>query len=276
MALLLLVILVGIYGVLYIIGTNAFKRFQPGFRFEKYGTEEKIKSVLTGYYRKNPSIDSMKETLEIASEDEVRVIYRDDLNEKSRSDIRQEFDNNQNIQKALHFYYDFDYSFFWIIAPLVRVTGTLFFDSSDQLVAMNIKRDKSRPLFRYIVGEGVKFPRRYIRHWKKANHQDFRFEKFENGNEAKKALLEMHPVGSSVSGLVQTLEKAGSKIKYINKKDFPYQEWRDKGAAGAIDYDYKQDPYFIIFGLGNWGGITLYDKDKKIISVGVGVYRGLK
>jgi hypothetical protein len=45
----------------------------------------------------------------------------------------------------------------------------------------------------------------------------FYFEKYSTAEEAKAALLELHPIGSDVEGLVKTLERAGGKCNSINK-----------------------------------------------------------
>jgi len=48
----------------------------------------------------------------------------------------------------------------------------------------------------------------------------FYFEKYKTAEEAKAALLELHPIGSDVDGLVRTLEGADAKfINSINRKD---------------------------------------------------------
>ena len=45
----------------------------------------------------------------------------------------------------------------------------------------------------------------------------FYFEKYSTAEEAKAALLELHPIGSDVGDLIKTLERAGGKCSTINK-----------------------------------------------------------
>lgn len=45
----------------------------------------------------------------------------------------------------------------------------------------------------------------------------FYFEKYKNVEEAKAALLELHPIGSEVEGLVKTLEVAGCSCKLVDQ-----------------------------------------------------------
>lgn len=47
----------------------------------------------------------------------------------------------------------------------------------------------------------------------------FYFEKYKNADEAKEALLKLHPVGSDVRELVKTLERAGGECKIYTTKN---------------------------------------------------------
>jgi len=70
----------------------------------------------------------------------------------------------------------------------------------------------------------------------------FYFEKYKNAEEAKAALLELHPIGSDVDGLVKTLEGARMKCGSITNPKF-----KDKPEyKGLIYCDYFKSN-FIIF-----------------------------
>ena len=47
--------------------------------------------------------------------------------------------------------------------------------------------------------------------------EGFRFEDYKNAEEAQAALLELHPVGSDVFALKQTIEGAGASCYLLNK-----------------------------------------------------------
>ncbi len=92
------------------------------------------------------------------------------------------------------------------------------------------------------------------------------FEKYRSSEEAKAALLRLHPIGTLQVKLAETLKKAGATVEYIDKADLPYPSWIKKGGHGAISYDYYHRG--VIFGY-DWGGSILYDKDNNILSMGV-------
>ncbi len=48
----------------------------------------------------------------------------------------------------------------------------------------------------------------------------FRFEKYKTAEEARIALLELHPIGSSIEKLVKTLEKAKAKCGPITTPEY--------------------------------------------------------
>jgi len=76
----------------------------------------------------------------------------------------------------------------------------------------------------------------------------FYFEKYKTAEEAKSDLLELHPIGSDVEGLIRTLEGADAKfINSINRKDLlsdPVKEREyfyevSKSASIRHRYEYK-------------------------------------
>jgi len=47
--------------------------------------------------------------------------------------------------------------------------------------------------------------------------KEFRFEDYENAEEAEAALLKLHPIGSSIDSIKSTLENAGAECNFISK-----------------------------------------------------------
>jgi hypothetical protein len=97
---------------------------------------------------------------------------------------------------------------------------------------------------------------------------EFRFEKYKTAEDAKVVLLKLHPVGSSVDELVETLDKAGGE-EYI-----PF-----------IEGKYKKNPrlknivYFRYYSgfleLIRWGVSVERYKENKIFNIGVSkMYEG--
>ena len=90
----------------------------------------------------------------------------------------------------------------------------------------------------------------------------FYFEKYSSAEEAKGVLLKMHPIGSDVNALVETLKKAGAKI--TDERD-------DRGEY--LFYVYHQKGFFTPY---KWGGAIVHDTSDNIITYGMGMeYRGL-
>ena len=85
----------------------------------------------------------------------------------------------------------------------------------------------------------------------------FYFEKYENAEEAQKALLELHPIGSDVEELVKTLDIATSKEKIFDKS---VDDLRDriskKGSYFYFDYTEYVMPFV---GVSRW--IVVVDVD---------------
>jgi hypothetical protein len=77
----------------------------------------------------------------------------------------------------------------------------------------------------------------------------FYFEKYSTADEAKEALLELHPIGSDVGDLVKTLEGANGKfINSINRKDLLSNPVREKeyfsedvSKTASVKYRYEYD-----------------------------------
>ena len=64
---------------------------------------------------------------------------------------------------------------------------------------------------------------------------EFKFEKYKTAADAKAALLELHPVGSSVEDLVNTLQEAGMNIK----KDYQYKSINPRRDLLDKTHNYK-------------------------------------
>jgi len=105
----------------------------------------------------------------------------------------------------------------------------------------------------------------------------FYFEKYSTAEEAKAALLELHPIGSDVEGLVKTLERAGAEVSEENlnqyRKKKYYDEWWKQGIEKMYSYKYKAG-YFL--NPMEWGGGIIINKRIKIINFGLSKhYNGL-
>ena len=104
--------------------------------------------------------------------------------------------------------------------------------------------------------------------------EGFYFEKYKTAEEARAALLELHPIGSDIEGLVGTLEGAGAVIKEENlesyKKFKEYDWWWKEGTARfyVVSYD-KASPFFVIINYLKWAGGIRIDKNNRIISYGL-------
>jgi hypothetical protein len=98
---------------------------------------------------------------------------------------------------------------------------------------------------------------------------EFRFEKYKTAEDAKVVLLKLHPVGSSVDELVETLDKAGATCKKIDRnkyKNIPKYVHLTK----VIHCEY----YSGFLELIRWGG-SIMCKGKKIDKIGMHKeYRG--
>jgi hypothetical protein len=89
----------------------------------------------------------------------------------------------------------------------------------------------------------------------------FYFEKYSTAEEAKAALLELHPIGSDVGELVKTLERAGAKVKKYKTSKAEILSYPDSKVEYYF-FKYFQKT-FPIFGY-NWGGSIDFNKKIKI------------
>jgi len=102
----------------------------------------------------------------------------------------------------------------------------------------------------------------------------FYFEKYKTSEEAKAALLKLHPIGSSVDELVKTLEKAGMKINnefyfyYLNDKKV-----RVDVGKNTLYSDYSHRTIKSIFSK-TWSLWIKYTDDRKIESMKIQIYQG--
>ena len=70
----------------------------------------------------------------------------------------------------------------------------------------------------------------------------FYFEKYENAEEAQKALLELHPIGSDVEDLVSTLDAAGGRCGIYETKVKTYTEiFEGKEVVGTSQFEAKKE-----------------------------------
>ena len=99
----------------------------------------------------------------------------------------------------------------------------------------------------------------------------FYFEKYSTAEEAKAALLELHPIGSDVGDLIKTLERAGANVSERNlnnyKKFYPreFNKWKGKGNANHYIVKYDRASYFfVILNWIEWDGNIWTNNDNKI------------
>ena len=97
----------------------------------------------------------------------------------------------------------------------------------------------------------------------------FYFEKYSTAEEAKAALLELHPIGSDVEGLVKTLERAGADVKKYKTSKAEILSYPDSKVEYYF-FKYFQKT-FPIFGY-NWGGSIDFNKKTKIEKFYIGKY----
>ena len=89
----------------------------------------------------------------------------------------------------------------------------------------------------------------------------FYFEKYSTADEAKAALLELHPIGSDVGELVKTLERAGAEVKKYKTSKAELLSYPDSKVEYYF-FKYFQKT-FPVFGY-NWGGSVDFNKKIKI------------
>jgi hypothetical protein len=112
----------------------------------------------------------------------------------------------------------------------------------------------------------------------------FYFEKYKTAEEAKAALLELHPIGSDVEGLIKTLERAGVHLDIkINRKDLLSDPIREreyfseevKSASSLYVYDYSIGAIWTIIFLINpikFSVFTYCNDKNKVIRIHVSRY----
>ena len=102
--------------------------------------------------------------------------------------------------------------------------------------------------------------------------EGFYFEKYKTAEEAKAALLEMHPIGSSVESLIKTLKGAGAKVTeedFGDYKKFYTEEWKREGREKTYSYKYDgASPFFRIINRLIWSGFIGVDSNGSITSIG--------
>lgn len=103
----------------------------------------------------------------------------------------------------------------------------------------------------------------------------FYFEKYSTAQEAEKALLKLHPIGSDIRGFMNTVEKAGAIVrKYeMNRYCLDLDSCVKMKINNVYEYSYVGGFFFNpMF----WGGRITSDKDIKIINFGLSrFYMGL-
>jgi hypothetical protein len=102
--------------------------------------------------------------------------------------------------------------------------------------------------------------------------EGFYFEKYKTAEEAKAELLKLHPIGSDVQPLIETLERAGANVKeedFDGYKKFYTEEWKKEGRQKTYSYRYDgASPFFRFFNRLIWSGFIGIDSDGNITSIG--------
>jgi hypothetical protein len=102
----------------------------------------------------------------------------------------------------------------------------------------------------------------------------FYFEKYSTAEEAKAALLELHPIGSDVGDLIKTLERAGANVseedlkEYHNYKEYDY--WWKNGVVKIYRFKYDRASYFfVILNQIEWTGVIQLSHSDDILNLGI-------
>ena len=103
--------------------------------------------------------------------------------------------------------------------------------------------------------------------YNQVERKPFKFENFENGEEAEKYLSKHYPVGSDVEILFKELKKVGAK----------YEKRREKISPKEMSEDIEYDDVYIGEYLNNWISsnpigywkLYIFVKDKKIALISV-------
>ena len=99
----------------------------------------------------------------------------------------------------------------------------------------------------------------------------FYFEKYKTAEEAKAALLELHPIGSDVEGVVRTLTGAGAVNRTIESK-FLFLDKRKIENGYLVWYWYSHNKLLSIFPR-KWD-VFIEKTDSKIINIFVSYQQG--
>ncbi|MDX2083624.1 MAG: hypothetical protein SFV53_06540 [Rickettsiales bacterium] len=95
----------------------------------------------------------------------------------------------------------------------------------------------------------------------------FYFEKYRTAQEAQTALLEMHPIGSDVEGLLKTLEATGAKCGSITNPDY-----KDKPEYKNLIYCSCYTSKLIIFST-EWRVLIRFDTKNPAIIANLETYK---
>lgn len=101
--------------------------------------------------------------------------------------------------------------------------------------------------------------------------EGFYFEKYKTAEEAKVELLKLHPIGSDVQPLIETLERAGASVEMRDLKNYEkfytkeYREWKLRGNAEAYSASYDgASPFFVVLNYLKWSVDIWSDKNRQI------------
>ena len=101
----------------------------------------------------------------------------------------------------------------------------------------------------------------------------FYFEKYSTAEEAKAALLELHPIGSDVGDLIKTLERAGAEVSEMKAYELKNIK-RDFNEVWIKSYSYSNKSFFNPLRFG--GGIVYNKSSIKLVDLGLSIeYKGL-
>ena len=101
----------------------------------------------------------------------------------------------------------------------------------------------------------------------------FYFEKYSTAEEAKAALLELHPIGSDVGDLIKTLERAGTEVSEMKAYELKNIK-RDFNEVWIKSYSYSNESFINPLRFG--GGIVYNKSSIKLVDLGLIIeYKGL-
>ena len=101
----------------------------------------------------------------------------------------------------------------------------------------------------------------------------FYFEKYSTAEEAKAALLELHPIGSDAGDLIKTLERAGAEVSEMKEYELKNIK-RDFNEVWIKSYSYSNESFINPLRFG--GGIVYNKSSIKLVDLGLIIeYKGL-